>query len=606
MNKKPKSKKGMMKKFWIAGIIIVFLMLLIVLFFFSRMAIKIYYTERINQISFLKKSIADMEEKLGPNTNAMLDLWRNHPDELHIEYRDPSYVENYDDVLFQTYGRNVDELLNDFPELDYEAQLKVAEYYYMYFLKDFNKTKDNLGAAYYSLMFACGGEEWQFLFSGVNESEMNTEIQDEIYVIGEKDILPIEAYSALYLEPDEGELFTMENFFEKDRIEKDIFIPVTIGGEEATIGVVFDISENLITVLNYGGTYILVLLIILGVISLVISLSLQHGIIVPVTKTDKAVISFMETMDSSKLSGSLLSLKARDEIGSLCDNFSLMGQRLNFYFDEIRKITREEEKIKAEMELASNIQQSLLDKDKRSFPEEWNLELFKKMMPAKDVGGDFYDYKMLDDDHLCLIVGDVSGKGVPAALYMMICMALFSNEVEYSSDTAEIVTAVNTRLQEYRSMNMMVTAWVGVYEISTGILKMTNAGHEYPMVIHPNGEVEIVPFSHDIVMGVVGNTEFKEYEISLSKGDIFVIYTDGVVEAHSPDDKMIGKENLVLGLREYATGALSQGSAEDGKQSALSGTLSAEDVGRHIFEMVKNHQSSAPQYDDATVLVFKC
>lgn len=205
------------------------------------------------------------------------------------------------------------------------------------------------------------------------------------------------------------------------------------------------------------------------------------------------------------------------------------------------------------------------------------------MTPAKEVGGDFYDFFMVDDDHLALVMADVSGKGVPAALFMVIAKTLIKNSALSGDLPNEILYNVNNQLCENNESDMFVTSWVGILEISTGKLVCSNAGHEYPVVRNKDGEYNIVKDPHGFVLGGMEGMRYKNYEITLSKGEQLFVYTDGVPEATNISDELFGTERMIESLNSQL---------DDSPKDTLI----------RVKSFVDDFVGDGPQFDDLTML----
>ena len=253
---------------------------------------------------------------------------------------------------------------------------------------------------------------------------------------------------------------------------------------------------------------------------------------------------------------------------------------------ERHALALEKERIEAELSLATRIQLSALPKDFPPFPDRKEFDLFASMKPAKEVGGDFYDFFLIDDDHLGLVIADVSGKGVPAALFMMVSMALVRHAAmspENEKSPAKILKAVNAQVCYRNPEEMFVTVWLGVLEISTGKLTAANAGHEYPAVKPAGASFELFKDRHGLVIGAMEMTRYREYELQLEPGAKLFVYTDGVAEAANPRDELFGTERMIRALQ----------GAEDG---------SPEEILKAVNAAVAEFAGSAPQFDDLTML----
>ena len=203
------------------------------------------------------------------------------------------------------------------------------------------------------------------------------------------------------------------------------------------------------------------------------------------------------------------------------------------------------ERIETELNVASQIQSDMLPRIFPAFPERPEFDIYASMTPAREVGGDFYDFFLVDDDHLALVIADVSGKGVPAALFMVVAKTLLKNAVQAGLSPGQALAAVNDQLCENNDAEMFVTVWLGIHEISTGRLTAANAGHEYPAIRHGNGSFELYKDKHGFVLAGMKGIRYKEYTLELRAGDTLFVYTDGVPEATDADNAMYGTGRML-------------------------------------------------------------
>ena len=183
------------------------------------------------------------------------------------------------------------------------------------------------------------------------------------------------------------------------------------------------------------------------------------------------------------------------------------------------------------------------------FPGRSEFDIYASMDPAKEVGGDFYDFFLVDDDHLCLVVADVSGKGVPAALFMMASKIILQSVAMLGGSPAEILTKTNQAICSNNQEEMFVTVWVGILEISTGRLTAANAGHEYPVLKSARDSAfELLRDKHGLVIGAMDGIQYRQYELQLQPGAKLFLYTDGVPEATDSQNEMFGAERMLQAL----------------------------------------------------------
>ena len=240
--------------------------------------------------------------------------------------------------------------------------------------------------------------------------------------------------------------------------------------------------------------------------------------------------------------------KTGDEIEVLAESFVRISHKTVQYVDEVRRVTAEKERIGTELHMANQIQESMLPSIFPAFPDRPEFDIYATMNPAKEVGGDFYDFFLIDEDHLCLVMADVSGKGVPAALFMMVSKVIVQSCAMLGKSAAEILAKTNEALCSNNQVEMFVTIWLGILEISTGRLTAANAGHEYPISRDPGGNFHVYKDKHGFVVGGMSGVKYKEYEIQMEPGSKLFLYTDGVPEATDEAEKMYGMDRLVEAL----------------------------------------------------------
>ena len=221
---------------------------------------------------------------------------------------------------------------------------------------------------------------------------------------------------------------------------------------------------------------------------------------------------------------------------------------------EQENMIKEQERIVKELSTARQIQKSVLPHIFPPFPERKEIDLFATMDPARDVGGDFYDFFFVDEDHLCLVIADVSGKGIPAALFMMFAKRIIEDFARMAHRADEILEQTNELLCDNNQADMFVTVWLGILEISTGRLTAANAGHEYPAIRKKDGAFTLYKDKHGLVIGAMEGVHYKEYELQIDPGDKLFIYTDGVPEATAVDGEMFGLERMTQALNTCAEG----------------------------------------------------
>ncbi|MBR2799119.1 MAG: SpoIIE family protein phosphatase [Clostridia bacterium] len=275
-----------------------------------------------------------------------------------------------------------------------------------------------------------------------------------------------------------------------------------------------------------------------------------------------------------------------DEIEVLADAFATLSARTLQYVDQVQRVTAEKERIGAELSMATDIQASQLPRLFPAFPNRPEFDVYASMTPAKEVGGDFYDFFLVDDDHIGLVMADVSGKGVPAALFMMISRVLIKSHLQNGETPGEALENVNDQLCEGNDAELFVTAWVAVLEISTGKGIAVNAGHEHPALRRANGQYELVVYRHSPAVATLEGIPYKEHTFQLNPGDSLFVYTDGVAEATSADKELFGTERML---------------------EALNRDPDAEPMGvlKNVMDGINAFVADAEQFDDITMLCLK-
>ncbi len=257
--------------------------------------------------------------------------------------------------------------------------------------------------------------------------------------------------------------------------------------------------------------------------------------------------------------------------------------------DEVRGIVSmisELDRLDKELKFAADIQINMLPTNFPAFPDRTEFDLFASMTPAKEVGGDFYDFFLIDNDHLGLVIADVSGKGIPAALFMTVSKTLIKNQLMSGSDPATALERVNLQLCERNSSMMFVTVWLAVLEISTGRGMACNAGHENPGLLRAGEAFELLKYKHGVFIGVNKKARYENREFELHAGDCVFVYTDGVPEATNAEGKMFGEERMLQTLNQ---------NRETGPEELI----------HRMRDAVNHFSDDTPQFDDITMLCLR-
>jgi serine phosphatase RsbU (regulator of sigma subunit) len=309
---------------------------------------------------------------------------------------------------------------------------------------------------------------------------------------------------------------------------------------------------------------------------------ISHGITEPIRKLDHGAVRIG--------AGDLdyrLDIRTGDEIEELAGTFNKMAVDLKSYIQNLKETTAEKERIESELRVAHDIQMSFLKKIFPPFPERPEFSLYATLEPAKEVGGDLYDFSIIDGNRLVFYIGDVSDKGVPAALVMAMTMTLLKRASQRPGSTpAQILKEVNVAVSEGNENSMFVTLFIGILDFQTGELIFSNAGHNPPLIRRTSGESHFVTLPDGLVLGVMPECEYTDARVNLAPGDMIVAYTDGVTEAMNNERELYSDARL------------------QSKVATLGGA-SVEYMVTEIVASVKAHAAGVPQSDDISVLALR-
>ncbi|TYQ13276.1 UNVERIFIED_CONTAM: sigma-B regulation protein RsbU (phosphoserine phosphatase) [Acetivibrio alkalicellulosi] len=339
---------------------------------------------------------------------------------------------------------------------------------------------------------------------------------------------------------------------------------------------------------NYIRTFIanvlkrfVIIFVILFILVIIISISLSNKLTKPIIALNEGVSIVGEgNLDYN------FSVNTRDEIEDLANAFNKMTSDLKTYINNLKETTAQKERIESELKIAHSIQNSMLPRIFPPFPERNEIDIYASMEPAKEVGGDFYDFFFIDEKRLCFIMADVSGKGVPAALFMVISKTLLKNQALLGLPPEEILTTVNNMLCEDNDECMFVTAFLAVLEVDTGKMTYSNAGHNPPLLYKEDGGFDWVKSKKGFVLAGMENMKFQGSEITLNKGDKVFLYTDGVTEAMNGEGKLFSDERLKTTLNKLKN-------------------LEGKDIIIGVRDDIREHVKEAEQSDDITMMSIK-
>ena len=336
--------------------------------------------------------------------------------------------------------------------------------------------------------------------------------------------------------------------------------------------------------------YCLLLAIVAIALGVIMVQHLKRNVVKPINDLADAAEEYIAERDNRSTDKRFfqdLNIHTGDEIENLSLTMADMEQQIDNAMLEIASVTSEKERLGTELSIASQIQEGMLPSIFPAFPERREFDIYAVMHTAKEVGGDFYDFFLIDDDHLAVVMADVSGKGVPAALFMMASKILINNfsSVDRTSP-AHILETVNHHICLNNKAEMFVTTWLGILELSTGRLKAANAGHEYPALQRKGGQFILFKDKHGFVLGGMDGMRYQEYEVTLNSGDGLFLYTDGVTEAKDNEGRLFGTERMLCALNRDP----------DASPEALLDTVKRE---------IDSFAGTTSQFDDITMLCLR-
>ena len=568
----------------------------IIIFAFGTLLIGLFtfFTQQVltassikGQTETLASDTADMTDaaiKEYPSYKWLIVYWRDHAGELQIEY-DVDYNSGEATKAKAEYlnQKHPDVALKyaetgQIQSWSAEDQKLYAEVAYTWIVTrlDQIKSTNNLSFLFVLLTDPPYREQF-FLLSGAEEGEVRGTEYGQIYTLG--------VTSTVSQSQETGMREAREH--KRGLVEAgdytDYYVYVEdVDNQELMIGLTYDVSElnKMISSRTWNGT---ILTVILELLLAWVCLGMIYRVVLQPLKTVQENIRlYMERKDSKEVCSNLAEIKSSNEIGQLSRDVSELTVEIDDYVDRITKFTGEKERIKAELSLASNIQTSLLPNSFPAFPERSEFNVYASMDPARVIGGDFYNFFLIDDDHLCVLIADVSGKGIPAAMFMMATQIILKNNGTEGKSPAKIMEDTNEMLVSKNPEDMFVTVWLGILEISTGKMTAANAGHEYPAICRKDGRFELFKDEHSMIVGGMSGLKYKEYDLQFEPGDRLFVYTDGVPEATDPSNNMFGTDRMIDALNEEAE--------------------TPEKVLENVRNAVDAFISGAEQFDDLTML----
>jgi sigma-B regulation protein RsbU (phosphoserine phosphatase) len=457
-----------------------------------------------------------------------------------------------------------------------------ADEYALDLMEFYNSVKENFLTEGYLYLFVPGEHSFTYLI------EARTEDEDPDALAKWGDTFEYTEFEYKYLVPD----------IEAGRAHEEIIYmgENEYGGGLETWAPVFDSAGNVRAMVevdirmpsfrqDLNGFVIRIIGVFILLVAAVLFLTLQYlnrSVTRPIVSLERSVNAY----EHGKLELDASHYKKDDEIKGLAESFDEMTRRIAAYNEEVTRASAERERIGAEMDVARKMQTDSLPSVFPAFPERSDFDVFAGMIPAREIGGDFYDFFMVDDDHLALTVGDIAGKGIPVALFMVMVKTLIKNRVLQGLGPAEVMQSVSEQMLESDQADIFSTVWLAVIELSTGKGIAANAGHEHPVLRRAGGKFELQAYKHSPPLAAMEGVRFHDHGFQLEPGDTLFIYTDGLTDAVNAKNEIFGPGRIVDALNE-----------EPEASPAM--------LIQMTKEAVFDYTGRDTQSDDMTMLVFK-
>ncbi len=313
----------------------------------------------------------------------------------------------------------------------------------------------------------------------------------------------------------------------------------------------------------------------------------------------RAMAKATEEMAQGNLDAEVPAVKSRDEVGILAESFRRMGESLKRYIRDLTETTAAKERIESELSIAHDIQMSLLPKIFPAFPDRKEFDIYAVIEPAREVGGDLYDFFFIDDTHLCFVIADVSGKGVPSALLMAEAKILIKVTARESVTPDQILYKINNELCMHNATKMFATVFLGILDTATGEVLYSNGGHNPPLAIDRDGKAEFLGVSPGLVAGVLENFEYVTGRLVLKEGETLFMYTDGVTEAMNAAGELFSEERLLLSVKALSSKPIGQmlGKLNEEIISFAQGSPQSDDITMMALKFIGGANTSLPRTD---------
>ena len=506
--------------------------------------------QEVEQIARELSDEVTLSIKEYPAYEWLLSYWYNHPDEMDIEYDAEFVAGTKTEEKCRILSEHYPELQLRYAEtaeieaMTLEDQKRYAEIAYSWLNTRVDQIKNTSRVAYLFCVVADETYRSQFfLFSAAEPGASRGKGPEDAYVLGMTVSVGDNREDAMR----GAELHLSQLTDEGTSMDYYTWL-ADVEGHPVFLGMTYILADVQEAVASETRKETLNAMLYQVFLSILCLLLIYRFVLRPIEIIRNSVRLYQQTKDSQAVTESLQAVRARNEIGELSYAVTSLAKEMDDHISETASITAEKERIGTELDLATRIQADMLPHVFPPFPEKPEIDLYASMDPAKEVGGDFYDFFLVDDDHLCLVMADVSGKGVPAALMMMVTRILLQTYAMQGITPAEILSKTNQAICANNPEEMFVTIWLGILEISTGKLTAANAGHEYPVLKTPDGSFELFKDRHGFVVGGMENTKYRDYELTLAPGAKLFVYTDGVPEATDGKDQLFGTDRMLTAL----------------------------------------------------------
>ena len=522
-----------------------------------------------------------------PARDWLLSYWYEHYDELDIDYDTRHEIDDAVAVKSRELVRERPDFLINYAtpeELDAmppEDQKLYAEIVYSWLIVELDDHQADYGIDYiFGIVTEPPYNKGFALFSGVAAEDISTSSTERFFPIGTPLTAGGEQQEGVSLAID-GKPQLVRN---SNHEYMDYYYPISrVDGKDYVLGITRSLAKYNEQVMERTLKLTVMSMFFVAAMAVFCLLLVYTSIVQPLRTIQKTIREYTVTKDSRAVEKNLSEVHSINEIGILSDDITDLSKELDDYAVRISEAASQEERITTELGLASRIQRGMVPREFPRYPDRKDFSAYGTMEMAREVGGDFFDFYLIDDDHLCMMIADVSGKGIPAALFMVAATIIIANNTLEGKSPAEALESANNTICSRNQGEMFVTVWLGILELSTGRLTAVNAGHENPIVMQPGGIFDMVRDSHGPMAGAMEDTEYNEYEMQLEPGARLFLYTDGLPEATDADNRMFGMDRTLIEL------------------NRLRGA-SDEEVLEGMKKAVAGFVKDAEQFDDLTML----